>query len=87
MTDDHIARAPNVVWRLAPDRLLVRFVDGRADAARDVLGAAVLVWLVLDQPYAVAELAALLGDEVMSADELNQALCVLVAAGLVVAAP
>ena len=40
-------REPNVVWRLGPDRVLVRRVGGDG---LDLVGAAALVWVALDGP-------------------------------------
>ena len=55
--DPVFARAANVVWRIAPDRVLVRHVvDGQqgggsgVDRAADLMGAAALVWVALDEP-------------------------------------
>jgi hypothetical protein len=48
------SRAPDVVWRLGPDRVLVRRVGGQGeDAAAELMGAAALVWVVLDEPATV----------------------------------
>ena len=45
------ARSPDVVWRLGPDRVLVRRVGGRGeDAAAELLGAAALVWIAVVEP-------------------------------------
>ncbi len=44
------ARAPGVVWRLGPDRVLVRRVNVPDGAPRDLQGAAALVWISLDEP-------------------------------------
>lgn len=43
-------RSPSVVWRLATDRLLVRRADGTEPVAEDLLGAAALVWVAVDEP-------------------------------------
>lgn len=44
---DRWARAPRVLWRLAPDRVLVRIVGGDG---LDLTGLAALVWVALDEP-------------------------------------
>lgn len=45
------SRASDVVWRLGPDRVLVRRVGAIGhDAAADLLGDAALVWIALDEP-------------------------------------
>jgi hypothetical protein len=44
------ARAPDVVWRLAPDRVLVRRIGAPDLQAQDLHGAAALVWISLDEP-------------------------------------
>ena len=52
------ARQVEALWRLAPDRVLVRRPwpkDGQDDAA-DLLGMAALVWIALDEPGSVAEI-------------------------------
>jgi hypothetical protein len=54
-----IARAPGLVWRLATDRVLVRRVGARGEgAALDLLGSAALVWVALDAPRDLDDLAA-----------------------------
>ena len=51
MSETVYARSPDVVWRLGPDRVLVRRVGGRGeDAAAELLGAAALVWIAVDEP-------------------------------------
>ena len=44
------ARVPGVVWRLGPDRVLVRRVDVPDGQPRELQGAAALVWISLDEP-------------------------------------
>lgn len=54
-----IARAEGVVWRVASDRVLVRRAGIRGPAAaRELLGAAAVVFAALDGPASVPELAA-----------------------------
>ena len=45
-----LARAPGMVWRLGPDRVLLRRVDVPDGAPRDLHGAAARVWISLDEP-------------------------------------
>ena len=60
------ARSPDVVWRLGPDRVLVRRVGGRGeDAAAELLGAAALVWVVLDEPATTSAMISRVPDEAM----------------------
>jgi DNA-binding transcriptional ArsR family regulator len=84
MSTVRFARVPGVVWRLAPDRVLVRVVGGRIDGARDLLGGAVLVWLALDEPRTVDDLSAQLGACEMPPDDIGMALAALADSGLVV---
>lgn len=61
-TDDTAAkweREPNVVWRLGPDRVLVRRVGGDG---LDLVGSAAMVWVALDGPRTRADLV----DEISS---------------------
>ena len=61
-TDDSAAtweREQNVVWRLGPDRVLVRRISGDG---LDLVGAAALVWIALDSPRTRAALV----DEISS---------------------
>jgi hypothetical protein len=45
------SRAPDVVWRLAPDRVLVRRIGRQGnDAAAELVGEAALAWITLDEP-------------------------------------
>jgi hypothetical protein len=44
-------RAPDVVWRLGPDRVLVRRVRAAGNgAASELFGSAALLWVALDEP-------------------------------------
>jgi hypothetical protein len=67
-------RAANVVWRIAPDRVLVRHVvdgqhggdsgvDSGVDSAADLMGAAALVWVALDEPATAVQIVERLGRE------------------------
>ena len=59
MSEPVYSRSPGVVWRLGPDRVLVRRVGGQGeDAAAELMDAAALVWVALDQPATVQRVAA-----------------------------
>ena len=71
-TDDTAAtweREPNVVWRLGPDRVLVRRVGGDG---LDLVGAAALVWIALDAPRTRADLIAELSSVSAAAAEPSE---------------
>ena len=76
-------RATNVLWRNAPDRVLVRRIghDGV-----DLIGLAAIIWIALDTPTTLldlqSELSALLDDPIDVVGTLEA----LVADGLIVAA-
>ncbi len=88
------ARHGEVLWRLAPDRVLVRRLwpmSGRDEAA-DLLGMAALTWMVLDEPGTLTDVVDRLSD-VELADQASitehatvDALDQLVAAGWLVVA-
>ena len=81
------ARAANVVWRLGPDRVMVRLVGGGDEGASDLFGSAAIAWVALDEPATPEELAGRVADAdtVLDPGELTEAVESLVAAGLVVA--
>ena len=57
------SRPEAVVWRLAPDRVLVRRVgDLSDDGCADLIGFAAAVWVGLDEPASLAELRERLAD-------------------------
>ena len=78
------ARSPDVLWRVATDRVLVRRVGG---GGLDLLGlrAAALVWAALDEPANIADLCAHIVEVDGSASDetLQSALDMLYSAGLV----
>jgi hypothetical protein len=55
------SRAPDVVWRLGPDRVLVRRVRVPERQPRELQGAAALVWLTLDEPATQCQVVERLG--------------------------
>ncbi len=56
-------RSDGVVWRLAPDRVLVRRLgDLSANGCADLIGLAAAVWVGLDEPASIAELHSRLAD-------------------------
>jgi hypothetical protein len=79
------ARADNIVWRAGPDRVLVRRVGHGAVGARDLLGAAAIVWLALDNPLTMAEMMAHIDVAADHPEQLQEALATLEASGLVTA--
>ena len=73
-----VARDHRAVWRLAADRVVVRRVgDHGPDAAAEVTGSAILVWLALEEPRTTAELLDELSDYADPAAELENALTLL----------
>jgi hypothetical protein len=63
------SRAPDVVWRLAPDRVLVRPIRSQdKDVAVDLIGDAALAWIALDEPATEQELVERLADADMNGD-------------------
>lgn len=81
-------RLIETVWRLAPDRVLVRRVwpkEGEDEAA-DLLGVAALIWVALDEPATVAELDDRLtdADQVIPPDDVRQTLDSLLATGWII---
>ena len=56
-----LLRAPGVVWRLGPDRVLLHAL-GACRPAQDLFGVAALVWIVLDEPCSSSQLAVRLND-------------------------
>ncbi len=74
------ARAARVLWRLAPDRVIVRRVGDRtADAAAELTGSAAVLWLALQSPRSEAQLCAELqaAGSADPAKELHVALAML----------
>jgi Coenzyme PQQ synthesis protein D (PqqD) len=56
--DDRVRRRDDVLWRLGRDQVVVRRVG--ADGL-DLSGAAAMVWVALDEPRSIAELAGEVG--------------------------
>ena len=72
-------RVTRVVWRQGADRVLVARLDG--DSA-DLVGAAALLWLALDEPRTIDVLAAELAEFGVGGELLGRALEQLLDAGL-----
>ena len=71
MSEPVYSRAPGVVWRLGPDRVLVRRIGAHGDdAAADLLGEAALVWIALDEPLPDERLWELIDDAAGSIEPL-----------------
>ena len=67
MSGPTYARVADTVWRLAADRVIVRHASIDADdTGVDVTGLAALVWVALDEPASVDELAVRLAAEEFS---------------------
>ena len=78
-------RAPQIVWRLAHDRVMIhRIVGTPADTAVDLLGPVGLVWLALDEPATRDELTQRLYDAEVIVEDIDTELDRLLAAGLIV---
>ena len=76
-------REENVVWRLGPDRVMVRRIGGDG---LDLVGAAAMVWIALDLPRTRAGLVNEIAAASAAAAEpeaLDGALCELVERKLV----
>ena len=74
------ARAPDVLWRLAADRVVVRRVrDASPDAPAEIAGSAAVLWLALAVPRSAAELRAELEAAGWTdpAAEVDTAMCLL----------
>ena len=80
-------RAPGIVWRVGPDRVLVRKVGQGADGALDLLGPAAVAWVALDEPATVDELAERLTEAEVPGERVDEAVQQLVESGLVVTEP
>ncbi len=66
------ARVTDVVWRSAPDRVLIQRIAGPPEvAASDLIGDVALVWIALDTPAARDELVARLDDAGIVVDDLD----------------
>jgi hypothetical protein len=57
VSDIVYSRAPDVVWRVGPDRVLVRRIGEHGEnAAVDLLGEAAFIWIALDEPGTLQQL-------------------------------
>ena len=94
MSETVYSRAPDIVWRLGPDRVLVRRIRPTIgdklctapSSSQDVLeliGPVALVWLALDRPAPRRELARRLTGLDLVVSEPDVELGRLTAAGLV----
>lgn len=84
MSEPVYSRLPEVVWRIGPDRVLVHPVGALPESeVKELLGPVALVWLALDEPCTVGELADRLGDAGLEHTELDADLGRLIDAGLV----
>jgi hypothetical protein len=61
-------RSADVLWRLGPDRVLVRRVG---DGGLDLLGVASMVWITLESPHTLDEVTRELRDVEPSIDEVS----------------
>ncbi len=46
------------MWRLAPDRVIVRKITDPAGNAADLFGPAALIWVAAEEPISAAQLVA-----------------------------
>ena len=76
---DQLRRRPDVVWRLGPDRVLVRRIG---EDGLDLMGAAALVWIALDRPQPIETLEAELRASAGEVD-VESAVSELVSAGVI----
>jgi hypothetical protein len=68
MTEPVYSRAPDVVWRLGPDRVLVRRIGATGEgAAAEMHGVAAHVWLLLDTPTGESALRTVIPDSAVDA--------------------
>jgi hypothetical protein len=66
------SRAPDVVWRLGPDRVLVRRIGDRGEgSAADLSGDAALAWIALDTPGTYSEISQRLADAAAASADLG----------------
>ena len=79
------ARAPGVVWRLGPDRVLVRRVHVHDRQSLDLHGAVALVWISLDQPGTKSDIVERVGARLEI--EAHEALRLLLAEELITVKP
>lgn len=91
MSEERFARQVEVVWRLAPDRVLVRrpWPEPDQDEAADLLGVAALIWVALDEPGTADDVIDRIGealDETPPADDVAATLTSLLESGWVVEA-
>jgi hypothetical protein len=82
------SRAPDVVWRLGPDRVLVRRIGvGVETSASDLMGSAALLWIALDEPGTAGHLRERLQDdqglELLRTAHVEEVLIEMSAEGLV----
>ena len=81
-------RADNVVWRIAPDRVVLRRLGHRADGGIDLFGTAAVAWAALDSPATTATLVERIVDAGVElpdpATQIDAALGEMTTAGLVV---
>lgn len=83
------ARSPDVVWRLGPDRVLVRRVSAPDGQAQDLEGAAALIWISLDEPGTASDVIEriVVAGLRAEADETNDTIQLLLDEQLIVVKP
>jgi hypothetical protein len=77
------SRAPDVAWRLGPDRVLVQYV-GTDRRTLDLQGVAAFVWISLDEPGTRTQIVARMTESGIVADA-DEAIQLLQTSELVVA--
>ncbi len=77
-------RSDGIVWRALSDRVLVHRVGASPDeAAAELSGPVVMVWLALDEPASVPEIRRRLAEASVTVADLEAELDRLISAGLV----
>lgn len=85
--DRVVSRAPGVVWRLGPDRVLVRRIGDRSSTGHaDLHGLGAMLWIAADEPRRDDDLVDELVREAEGADgtTVEAALAMLVSSGWLV---
>jgi hypothetical protein len=67
-----VRRADRVVWRIGPDRVLVRHIGATGDgSAADLQGIAALIWIALDEAMTPGKVVSYLRDAEIEVAEVD----------------